>query len=125
MKKNIGYLPLIIISVLMSFCIYKVITSNVIFSYEHYLRIFAIIFSIATLFFKKIISKLITLSILILSTFSFAAFTPIIEYRRIGFSIGDFGIDIKIQSYCLLLLLLFIFLNLDFLKQFFKESSNL
>jgi hypothetical protein len=122
MKKNIGHIPLIIISTLMAYCIYTVMISNVVFSYEHYIGLSAVVFSIAALFFKQVISKAVTVIVLILGTFSLAAFTAIIEYHRIGFSFGDFGVDIKVQYYCLFLLLLFIFLNLDFIKQIFRRK---
>lgn len=124
MKKNIGHIPLIIISILMAYCIYTVMISNVVFSYEHYIGLSAIVFSIVTLFVRQTLSKAVTGAVLILGTFSFASFTAIIEYHRIGFSIGDFGVDIKIQYYCLFLLLLFIFLNLDFIKQIFRQKPQ-
>ncbi len=124
MKQNIGYIPLIIISILMAYCVYTVMVSNIIFSYEHYIALGAIILSITALFIKQLVSKIVTIIVLILGTFSFAAFTAIIEYQRIGFSIGGFGVDIKIQPYCFFLLLLFIFLNLDFIKQIFRRKTS-
>ena len=122
MKQNIGHIPLVIISILMAYCTYTVMVSDVVFSYEHYIGLSAIIFAITALFIKQVISKIITGIVLILGTFSIAAFTAIIEYHRIGFSIADFGVDIKIQYYCLFLLLLFIFFNLDFIKSLFKRT---
>lgn len=124
MKQNIGHTPLIIITFLMSYCIYTVTVSNVVFSYEHYIGISVVIFSIVALFIKQMVSKVITGIALILGTFSIAAFTAIIEYHRIGFSIGDFGVDIKIQYYCLFLLLLFIFLNFNFIRSLIKRKER-
>ena len=94
------------------------------FSYEHYIGLTGIVLSIITVFIKPTISKLITGVVLLLGTFSFAAFTAIIEYHRIGFSVEGKGLDIKIQLYSLLLLLLFILLNLDFIKSLFKRKSQ-
>jgi hypothetical protein len=88
MRQNIGHIPLVIISILMSYCIYTVMNSNIIFSYEHYIGLSAIIFAIVALFINQAISKILTGVVLILGTFSIAAFTAIIEYNRIGFSIG-------------------------------------
>jgi predicted membrane channel-forming protein YqfA (hemolysin III family) len=124
MKKYIGNLPLLIIAILMSVCIYTVMTSNLAFSYEHYIGLIGIIFSIFMLFVKPAISKLATGIVLLLGTFSFAAFTSIIEYHRIGFSIEGNGLDIKLQPYCLLILLLFVIFNLDFIKNLFKRKQS-
>lgn len=122
MKKYVGYIPLIVISILMSFCIWTVMTTSIVFSYEHYIGLSAIILSLVTAFTMPIISKTITGIVLFLGTFTIAAFTASIRYHRIGFSFGDFGVDIKIQYYCVVLLLAFIFLNLDFLKSIFKRN---
>lgn len=121
MKKYIGYIPLVIITILMNYCIYTIMTSDLAFSYEHYIGLVGIILSIITAFIKSIVSKLITGIVLILGTFSFAAFTAIIEYHRIGFSVEGNGLDVKIQPYCLLLVVLFVILNLDFIKTLFKR----
>lgn len=124
MKKYIGNLPLLIIAILMGGCIYTVMTSNLAFSYEHYIGLIGIILSLVAAFIKPVISKLVTGILLLLGTFSFAAFTAIIEYHRIGFSVEGNGLDVKIQPYCLLLLVLFFLLNMDFIKSLFKRRTQ-
>jgi hypothetical protein len=62
--------------------------------------------------------------IIILGTFSQAAFTPIITYHRIGFSNDNFSIDLKIQYYCLFLLFLFILLNLNLVEEISKRRFH-
>lgn len=124
MKKYIGNLPLLIIAILMSVCIYTIMTSDLAFSYEHYIGLTGIILSLVAAFIKPTISKLIAGILLLLGTFSFAAFTAIIEYHRIGFSVEGNGLDIKIQPYCLLLLVLFVILNMDFVKSLFKRRTQ-
>jgi hypothetical protein len=113
MRKYIGHIPLTVIIVLLINAIYRVLVSNIIFSYEHYIGLSGIILSIVLFFIKPIFAKVVTGIVLLLATFSIAAFTPIIEYNRIGVSGKGFGVDIKIQIYCMLLLLLFTLLNLD------------
>jgi hypothetical protein len=123
MKKYIENLPLLIIAILMGVCVYTVMTSDLAFSYEHYIGLSGIILSIITVFIKPAISKLATGVLLLLGTFSFAAFTAIIEYHRIGFSVEGKGVDIKLQPYCLLLFILFIILNLEFMKGILKRRQ--
>jgi hypothetical protein len=94
------------------------------FSYEHYIGLVGIALSFIVVFIKPIASKLITGVLLILWTFSFAAFTAIIQYHRIGFSVEGSGLDIKIQPYCLLLLVLFIVLNFDFVKSILRRRTQ-
>ena len=124
MRKYIGYLPLVIITCLMVNCIYVVNTTNIVFQTKHYVGLIAIVVSIDMIFFNPIGSKWATVLGLIAATFNFAAFTPIIDFLTIGGSVEGKGADIEIQHYSLLLLLLFIFLNLEFIKSLFKRRSQ-
>lgn len=124
MKKNIGYIPLVIITVLMCYCIYTVMTTNIAFQSKHYIGIIVILISMGALFFNQSISKGVTLFGLIGATFNFIAFTPIIDFFTIGGSIEGKGLDINVQPYSLLILLLFILLNLDFIKSIFKRRTQ-
>lgn len=114
MKKS--YIPLIIITGLMIHSLYQVGTSNKAFSYPHYLGLILILISLVFLIFNIIISKLATFLALLLGTFSQAAFTTTIYRYRIGGTIEGRGFDILIQPLCWALLILFIVLNISFLK---------
>lgn len=124
MKKNIRYIPLLLITTLMCYCVYIVMTTNIALQLKHYIGIAVILISIGALFFNSLISKWTTLLGLIGATFNFVAFTPIIDFLTIGGSIEGKGIDINVQPYSLLILLLFIFLNLEFIKSIFKRKTQ-
>ncbi len=124
MKKNIGHIPLAVISILMFYCIYTVMTTNIALQTKHYIGIIVILISFGALFFNKSISKWVILFGLIGATFNFIAFTPIIDFFTIGGSIEGKGLDINVQPYSLLILLLFILLNLDFIKSIFKRGTK-
>ncbi|WP_143097817.1 hypothetical protein [Chitinophaga sp. CF118] len=119
MKKS--YIPLIIITGLMIHSLYQVGTSNRAFTYPHYLGLILILISLVFLKLKIVISKLATFLALLLGTFSQAAFTTTIYRFRIGGSIEDRGFDILIQPLCLGLLILFIVLNISFVKGGIRE----
>jgi hypothetical protein len=74
------------------------------------------------LFFNTNGSKWVTVIGLVAATFNYAAFTPVIDFLTIGGSVGGKGADIEIQHYSLLLLLLFIILNMDFIKSIFRRK---
>lgn len=103
---------------------YVVATSEIAFSYKHYIAICLILASWG-LWKWDVLSKVATFMVLLLSTFNQAAFTPVIRRQRIGFEIGSVGIEITIQFYALLLLILFIILNWTFIKRVIKEKSIL
>ena len=123
MKKYIGQIPLIIIICLMIYSIYTVSTTNIAFSYEHYMGFAVIAISIIGMFFNVTFSKIFTGVGLLGGVFSLVAFTPTINYYRLGYSVNKNGMDVKIQLYCVLLFLLFIILNRDFLKSVFKRKN--
>jgi hypothetical protein len=123
MKKYIGQIPLIIIICLMIYSIYTVSTTNIAFSYEHYMGFAVIVISTIVIFFNSTFSKIFTGIGLLGGVFSLVAFTPTINYYRIGYTVNRNGMDIKIQMYCVLLFLLFIILNFDFLKSLFKRKK--
>lgn len=124
MKKNIGYIPLLLITALICYCLYVVGTTNIALQLKHYIGIILILISIGALFFNPLISKWVTLLGLIGATFNLVAFTPIIDFFTIGGSIEGKGVDINIQPYSFLILLLFIFLNLGFIKSIFKRKTQ-
>lgn len=124
MKKNIEYVPLMLITTLMCYCIYIVSTTNIALQLKHYMGIVVILISIGALFFNPLISKWVILWGLLGATFNFVAFTPIINFLTIGGSIEGKRVDVNIQPYSLLILLLFIFLNKSFIKSIFKRKSQ-
>ena len=103
----------------MVYSIYTVGTSNIMFSYEHYIGLSLIITGWAAWRYSAFINKVATLLALVLATFSIAAFTPVIASYRLGFSIGRSGMDVVLQFYCLFLLMLFVILNWNF---FYKRG---
>lgn len=123
MKKVVSYVPLVIITGLSIYSMCIVATSNIIFSYEHYIGIVLILISWLLLIHSIKISKLSTLVTLLAGVFSQAAFTPVISRYRIGFTIEGIGFDILIQAYCLFLIVLFIILNWSFLKVVIKRKN--
>lgn len=124
MKNLLSYFPLLVITALMLYSVYSVGTSDLIFSYEHYLALVFIFASWLSWRFNVIISKLSTLLVLILAVFSQAAFTPVILRHRIGYTINGHGFDILLQPYCVLLLVFFLIVNRRFLRSIFKAQSK-
>lgn len=124
MKKIVSHIPLIIITGLMVYSVYIVETSDVIFSYEHYIGGVLILISLVLLRYSVVISKLTTFLAIFLSVFSQAAFTPVISRYRLGFTIEGIGLDILIQLYCLFLLVLFIILNRSFLMGIIRKNFS-
>ncbi|MBS0030882.1 hypothetical protein ACTJJ0_28070 [Chitinophaga sp. 22321] len=107
MKKIVPYIPFIIITGLMMYSLYTVGTSNIIFSYEHYIALVLMLVGVISLWYNLSVNMLATFFALLLGTFSQAAFTPIITRYRFGFSVENKGLDIAIQPYCLFLMMLF------------------
>jgi hypothetical protein len=122
MKKIAPHLPLVIITGLMIYSIYVVSTGNIVFSYEHYIGLALILLSIATFRYSPFVSRAATFFALFLGTFSQAAFTAVITRYRMGYTIGGKGLDIILQPYCLLLLILFMVLNWGFFKNNFRKK---
>lgn len=125
MRKSIGHIPLLIVSIMMAYCLYVVMTTNIALQWKHYVGIIIILISIIALIFNyTVASKWAVLIGLIGSTFNFVAFTAIIDYVTFGGSIEGKGLDVNFQPYSLLILILFIFLNLDFIKAIFNRKSQ-
>ncbi|MBV8256059.1 MAG: hypothetical protein JO154_25915 [Chitinophaga sp.] len=123
MKNLLSYLPLLFITCLMSYSIYVVLTTNIIFSYEHYIGLTVILIALISMPFSRLINRISTLSVLVLGSFSQAAFTPIISRTRLGLAIGHFSIEIVIQRYCIILLILFIILNWGWIKGWKQRAA--
>ncbi|WP_291912689.1 hypothetical protein [Chitinophaga sp. CB10] len=121
MKRIISSLPLAVIFCLMVYTIYVVSTTNIIFSYEHYIGLTLIVFAIVALPFSRKASTIATFVALLLATFSIAAFTPIISRVRLGYTINGRGLDLVLQPYCILLLVLFLIFNWKYLYDLKKE----
>jgi hypothetical protein len=124
MKKKVSYIPLITITGLMTYSIYIVETSDIDFSYEHYIGLVLILISWGLMKYSVVISKLATFLALFLGVFGQAAFTPAISRYRIGFTIAGIGLDILIQPICLFLIVLFIILNWDFIKGAIRSNPS-
>lgn len=60
MKKIVPYIPFIIITGLMLYSIYTVRTSNIIFSYEHYIGLVLILIDLISLRYKLLVNTLAT-----------------------------------------------------------------
>jgi hypothetical protein len=114
---------LIILTVLILHCLFIIATTDIIFSFEHYTGIAIVCVGWLALIFNQVWSHLIVTIGLLISTFTIAAYTPEISYYRLGFSINNFGFDVKIQFYCLLLLILHISFNYKPLKMIFSKGS--
>lgn len=125
-KNCFQQIPLLIITVLMCNCVYTVLTTNIAFQWKHYIGIIIILISILFLFFHfPRITKWVTLIGLIGATFNLVAYTAIIDYATLGGSIKGKGIDIIFQPYSLMILFLFIFFNLDFIKSIINKRPEL
>jgi hypothetical protein len=120
MKRILPYIPLCVITGLLIYCIYIVSTSNIAFSYEHYIGL-SLVLASWCLWSWGFLNRLACFLALLLGTFGQAAFTPVINRYIFGFSIEGKGLDIVIQPYCLLLLILFITLNRNFIKNAIKR----
>lgn len=124
MKKIVSYTPFIIITGLMTYSIYTVGTSNIIFCYEHYIGLVLILIGLISLWYRLAVNMIATFFALLLGVFSQAAFTPIITRYRFGFTIEGKGLDIVIQPYCLFLMVLFIILNWSFFGKMIKKNVS-
>jgi hypothetical protein len=111
-KKIIKSLPLLILVLMVSYCLYTVATTNIILVDKHYLGIGLVIISVVLVFFKPKIGMYLTGIALFLGTMNFVAYTAVIDTYSFGFSLNGAAIDFKIQLYSLLLLLFFIVVNI-------------
>lgn len=123
-KKIVAYIPFAIIAVLTIYSIYVVVTTNIIFSYEHYIGFVLVLVALLSLWYNLKVHKWATFLALLLVTFGQAAFTPIITRYSVGFTIEGKGGDIIIQPYYLCLIVLFIVLNRGFLREAFEDKDN-
>jgi hypothetical protein len=124
MKKWIGHIPLLIISILMIYCVGIVMTSMISLSYEHYIGFIGLFLSILLSFIRPRLGKFLTAILLILGTFVFAAFTPVINYHTFWYRSGETELSINVQPYCVLLFILFVLLNIDFIKSLRRKKTN-
>ena len=108
----------------MVYSIYTVGTSDIIFSYEHYVGLALILVGLISLWYSLSVNMIATFFALFLGIFSQATFTPIITRYRFGFTIEGKGLDIVIQPYCLFLIGLFIILNWSFFRKMIKRNTN-
>jgi len=111
-KYLLDLVPLIILTVYTIILVWTVATTNIIFSYEHYIGL-TLLLTTAGIFIKQ--HKLGVLSLgltLLLGLFKVLSYSPVISYYVVGGSInGHSSSKIKIQAIFLLWLLIHIIVS--------------
>ena len=120
-RKNMPYLPIGILLIALVYSIYVASTTSIILNGKHYAGVFAVTLCIILLIKNILIGKILTFCTLILGALNCIAFTPVIYSYSIGFSINGTGIDLKIQEFSLLVLILFIIVNFNSIKSYFGK----
>jgi hypothetical protein len=122
--KIVIYVPLLVLVIAIIYCLYVVATTSIMLTEKHYWGIgFVVMALVATLFNSKL-GKYLTAITLLIGVVNLIAFTPVIEAYSFGFSLNDVGINVRIQSFSFLVLLLFLAINYRGIISFFRKGAN-
>lgn len=124
MKKYVSLIPIGILICSQLYSVYVINTSDIVLGNKQYMgAIFVIVSVVLLLLRRKNWSIYLTGISLLLGTFNFIAFLPVIESYSFGFSFnGNSGIDFKIQPFSALVFAIYLFLNYKTLLILFRNS---
>ena len=106
-KYWLDFIPLIILTGYVVILIWTVATTNIIFSYEHYIGLILFVIIAGLLFKQHKLGVLVLGLTLLLGLFKVLSYSPVIIFHSFGGSInGHSSPEIKIQSIFLLWLLI-------------------
>jgi hypothetical protein len=123
MKRIIQFIPLIILSCAVLYSGYVINTTNIILGVKQYLGIAFVIGGILLTFVHRDWTIYFLGIGLLFGTFNFIAFTPSIEYYSFSFNDKD-GIDITIQPFSFLVLVVYLIINYKPLFKLIRKTSN-
>ena len=116
MKKYAYLMPLIVLTITVIHSCYIIFTTNIVFGTKHYFGFSFVFVGWVCSFIRKELGVYLTGITILAGTFNLIAFTPAIEAYSFGFSFNNVStIDLKIQLYSFLLLILYAALNIKFL----------
>jgi hypothetical protein len=121
LENKIGFLPIMIICLFLLRLLLIVYSTEILLDREHWFAISGISVCILLYFIKIKYGSTFLLLLLVLGMFNVIAFTPTISSYIIGFSIGSFSLDIRVQLFSLVMLSFFILTNRKPLKFYFKN----
>jgi hypothetical protein len=111
-KNLLDFIPFIILVISALFLLYKILTSNIVLSFEHYIGLLFLLI-ITGLFIKKHKLGVLALGLTIfLGLIKLISFSPYITFYSFGGSLNDQNLgDLKIQGIFILWLILHIVLS--------------
>ena len=125
MRKIVPFLPLFLLIGALSYSFHIISISNIVFGLKQYLGSILVLATIILSVYSSKFGLVLLGFSLVLGTFNFVAFLPIIEAYSIGFRLNEsFGVGIKIQPFSLLVLLIFIWINSKILLNFLSRRTN-
>jgi hypothetical protein len=112
LKTLLDFLPLFILTAYAAILLWTVETTNIAFSYEHYIGFALLMVTIVLFLWRHKLGVLFLGFTLILGLFKVLSYSGIIDYHRIGGSINETSSgDIKIQGIFILWLILHFILS--------------
>lgn len=125
LKRKLYLIPLTILCIVFIISIFRVSTTNLIFTNEHYLGLLALIICVVATLRNKLVGVFLTGITLVLGLFNVIAFTANILYFSFGFSIGIFKSgEIEIQLFSLFVLMIFLIFNLKNVILLFRNRNK-
>ncbi len=122
--RYIKYIPLLILSISVLYCIHVAVTTYVGLMGKHYWGIGFVTASVFAVFFKERISIYLTVLTLILGVFNVIAFTPSIKFYSLGIKINGASVGIQIQQFSLFVSVLFLAVNFNRIVTIFRGTPD-
>lgn len=125
MKKYLGIIPLGILVIAQLYSLYITQASNTVLGNKQYLGLLFVAICILLLFFNKTtISIYFTGIVLIIGSLNWIAFLPFIESYSLGLRLNNKkGVELKLQPFSLIVLLIYLFINYKILIQVARKKT--
>ena len=123
LKYLLDFIPLFILSSNAIKVSWKVATTNIVFSNEHYTGLTLLIITFILLLIKHRIGVLSLGFVIILGVFKIVSYSAPMEYLSFGGSVNGYGLQvIKIQAIFILWLLIHLLVSLRHYKGIFQKT---